>query len=208
MRIDRQPRRLFALLGALALAACGDTKATPPSSPAPGAAAAEVAQPATLDGLVAQVHALRKSGDSDGAFALVLTLLPTQGQLKSILKAGPDTDAFLGKYPLHDLRADDARVIDFGKQLFKPANDKQTEIQVYAATTEELAAYAKGTPAFEFPGGAQRFAEAIAAPGRTWYYVRLAVPGEGHGMTYSLFTRLDDRFLFLAKPWQGIPRAK
>jgi len=217
MRTPRRPSSILGLLLVGALAGCGGdasdgSKPAPPVA-APGAAAAApaggVAQPATLEGLVARFQALRKAGDAAGLQALAASTIPSTTELAAVLRSGPERDAFLSKYPLHDMKADDPRVAELGKGLFEPSNGKQTEVLVHASTTEELAAYAKGTMAFEeFPGGCQRFARLVAAPGRTWYVVELVAPGEASGMKYSIFTKLGDRFLFVSKPWRAMPEPR
>ncbi len=65
---------------------------------------------------------------------------------------------------------------------------ERSEVQVHAATTEELLAYAEGSVAFnEFPGGAKDLAKKILRPKMTFYEVEFVKPGEDKGMKYHLF---------------------
>ena len=90
--------------------------------------------------------------------------------------------------------------------MFATPDPKLTDVQVHAATTEEIQRYEKGTAAFaEFPGGMRRFAAQVAAPGRTWYVVELLEPGKDAGMKYTCFTKVGKRFVVILKPWRALP---
>jgi hypothetical protein len=136
-------------------------------------------------------------------------MIPTTEDLKKVTRPGPATDAFLSKYAYKDLPADGDPIREFAGGILSPGKPERTEIRVHRATTEEIAAYDKGGVAFkEFPGGMRRFAEKVAAPGTTWAVVEFVEPGQDSGMKFTCFTRLGDRWIFLAKPWNLIPEDK
>lgn len=185
-------RPLLALFAVVCLAACEDGEAPKPA--------------ATLDALAAQFQAARKAGDETKATALAYSLVPSKAELATLVTKGEASDAWLAAFKFVDLAMTDPVVKDLGQNLFDPRDPKRTVTQVHAATTEELVAYAKGTVAMEeFPGGMQRFA-AIAAPGRTWYVVEHVEPGSSTGMKFTCFTKVGDRFVFLPKPWNALPK--
>jgi len=182
----------FALSLASILAACGGDPPAPTT-------------PVTLDALAAQFQAARATSDDAKATALAWSMVPTKADLATIVAKSPAADAFLAAFKFVDLPSTDAAVKGLGQQLFVPGDPTRTETKVYAATTEEIVAYAPGSVAFdEFPGGMRRFA-AIAAPGRTFYAVEHVAPAGDTGMKYTCFTRVGDRWIFLPKPWGAIP---
>ncbi len=147
----------------------------------------------------------QNAGERERFLALMRSLVPTRAELVQVLRPGPATEAFLA--------ASKERTVEDGLLEREPPADKplpkteRTEVVVHAATTEELVAYAKGTTAYqEFPGGMRRFAERVAAPGRTWYVVEMLEPGKDLGTRITCFTRLGERFLLIAKPWRALPR--
>ena len=81
----------------------------------------------------------------------------------------------------------------------------RTEIQVHASTTEDLAAYKEGTPAFkEFPGGARKAAETILRPGVTFYELELLEPGKQRGMKYHLLFHDGKQWKMLGPVWRAL----
>ncbi len=75
----------------------------------------------------------------------------------------------------------------------------QTELVLFAATTEELRA---GTgDALEFPGGYKRVADQLA-PGVTWFRFKFVKPGERAGMAFDGLTFIDGRWAMFPKPWR------
>jgi hypothetical protein len=173
-------------------------------------AAARPSDTAVLRALVASFHAAQKARDEETLAELGRALCPTSAELQTLCREGEAATAFLAAYsgPRQERlvdRPDGDKEI--GRHAFVPGNPAQTEVQVHQATTEELAAYAEGTLAFqEFPGGMRRFAEQVAAPGRTWFVVELLEPGKGVGMKYSCFTKVGERFVVVLKPWAAVPR--
>jgi len=210
-----------ALSAGLVLAACGGDPpkgdapqkagAAPTAGDAPkagGAPAAAAKAPDTkqaLEALVVTWKAAHKAGDTATLGKLAFDMIPTTADLKSVLKEGPATDDFLGKFAAKDLKADDPMIMSLAGGLFKPTSDGQTEVAVTAASTEEIVAYEKGGPAFaEFPGGMQRFAP-LSKPKLTWYVVELLEPGKDLGMKFTAFVHVGGRFVFVAKPWRAVP---
>jgi hypothetical protein len=81
----------------------------------------------------------------------------------------------------------------------------KTEVAVYGATTEELAANVEGSPAWEhFAGGARRVAAQALRPGMTFYQVKLTAPGQPHGMSFHLFYWDGQQWAMLGKVWQAL----
>lgn len=211
-----------AALVLLLVPACGDD-APPTPSPSPGAGGAAPAKPAappatapasearatperpshpdTLDALFQQVLEASKARDAAKVRALVLSMIPTREELRQVLREGVETETFLSTYqgPIAETLVPD------GAAASLAPNVTHTDVFVHAATTEDLAAHQKGTTAYaEFPGGMQRFAERVAAPGRTWYAVETREPGKDSGIRYTAFTRLGGRFLLVVKPWRAM----
>lgn len=208
-----------ALVVGLVLASCGGDAPkgdAPPkggaapagATPAGGGAAAAAKHPDTkagLESLVATWKAAHKAGDMATLAKLAADIIPTTADLKSVLKEGPATDDFLGKFAAKDLKSDDPMIMSLAGGLFKPTSAEQTEVAVTAATTEEIVAYKEGGPAHaEFPGGMKRFA-ALAKPNLTWYVVELLEPGKDLGMKFTTIVNVGGRFVFVAKPWRAIP---
>lgn len=93
-----------------------------------------------------------------------------------------------------------------GNDMSKLFNMKpdQSSITVHAATTEELASYAKNSIAWQhFPGGAQRVAGKVLRPGMTYYEVEFVKPGEKAGMKYHLFYWDGNQWAMLGPLWRA-----
>jgi hypothetical protein len=190
----RRPRAAAAALLAaiLLVTGCGGGKDVP----------ARTRHPDTLEALLRDLVKANLDGDAARVKEITLSMLPTTADLRAVLREGPATDAFLAKFPAKDLS--ESALVDVA--LVEAGERTRTEVRVHAATTEELAAYARGTvAASEFPQGMQRFARDVAAPGRTWYCAEFVEPGKDSGTRYTCFTRLGDRFLIVVKPWRSLP---
>ena len=81
------------------------------------------------------------------------------------------------------------------------ADPKKSEIAVYGATTEQIAAQ-EGGAAYHFPGGAIRLAKTILKPGMTFFEVKLVEPGKRWGVRYHLFFWDGDRWCMLGPAWR------
>ena len=191
-----------ALVAGLVLAACGGDApksdappkagAAPTAGDAPKAGAAPAAAAkapdtkAGLEALIGTWKAAHKAGDTATLAKLAADMIPTTADLKSVLKEGPATDDFLGKFAAKDLKADDPMIKSLADGLFKPTSPEQTEVSVTTATTEELVAYAKDGAALEgVPTGMQGFA-ALAKPKPHVVRGRAARAGQGPGHEVQL----------------------
>lgn len=172
------------------------------SAPA-GATAADVAAAAKAVEAVSKAYAdARAAGDDAKLLELTKSLLPTEAEVRSLLKPGPAADAFVTAYRPERLRGE---ANEIAKELLKPASAVQTATEVHSATTEELVANVSGSVAWqEFPGGVRDFAAAMAAPGRSWHVVEYVEPGVGMGQKYAVFTVVNGKVLFLHKPWRSL----
>lgn len=192
------PRAIVvALLLALGLVGGCGTDSAAPNPPTADTAEA-------LKEKFVEMIALAKAKRREDLIRFVRSLLPTRAELRAIVREGADADAWLSAYAgptVENAPADKGGEPD-------PAASQRTEIHVYAATTEEIAAYVKGSVAMmEFPGGMQRFAQRVAAPARTWYTVKAVEPGQASGTRYTCLTNVGGHFVLVAKPWRAIPRA-
>ena len=199
-------KRLALCLSMLSFSAPGAASAAPDPLLAPVTPVAPTAVPAaeTLEAVSSAFADARAKRDNTRLMELTLSLLPSNDELKRVLRAGVDTDAFLKKYEANGIR-DSAKAAS--KELLRPGKMSQTVVKVHSATTEQLAEYKAGSAAFaEFPGGMQRFASTIAAAGRTWQVIEYLEPGKDAGMKFSCFTVLDGRVIMVIKPWRALAR--
>jgi dienelactone hydrolase len=169
------------------------------------APAADAAADAKAVEAVSKAYAdARAAGDAAKLLELTKALLPTEAEVRQVIKTGPEADAFVTAYRPERIRGD---ANEAAKELLKPASPVQTVTAVHSATTEEIVADVNGSLAWQkFPGGVKDFARAIAAPGRIWHVVEYFEPGVGTGQKYSVFTVLAGKVLFLYKPWKGLRR--
>ena len=77
----------------------------------------------------------------------------------------------------------------------------QTELLIWAATTEEL--QNQSGHAMEFPGGYKGVADKLGA-GLTWYRFKTVRPGERSGMAYDGLVYVNGRWAFFPKPWKAV----
>lgn len=189
------------LLVTTALVACGDP--TPPTH-APAVPTQLPDTSSALKALFEELAAFAKAGDRDALARSGRTLLPTRDELRRVLRPGPETDTWLAAYKGPTAESPPP---PSGAPSVE-TDTRRSEIHVHAATTEELVAYVRGSVAWKaFPGGMRRFAERIAAPGRTWYAVEAREPGKDSGTRLTCFTHVGARFVLVAKPWRALPAA-
>lgn len=158
--------------------------------------------PDNLKQLFTKLHAAVIAGDDKTALVLTNPLIPDESALKKGLRddVAPAALAQAAEFFAKAIPADDAR----RAKLFK-ADPANTEVHVYASTTEDLVKDEKGTPAFEqFPGGAKKLAETVLRPGTTYYEVALVKPGEKSGMKFHLFYWTGDKWAMLGPLWRAI----
>lgn len=157
-------------------------------------------QEIAMQDLANKIVDLRKAGDTAGLVRLTKELLPDAARLEKALH--PRLDAatrakileFHAKAPKDDEGL--ARVFDI-----KP---EQTVVSLSRSTTEELAAYKKGSVAFhEFPGGARDLAkQKVLRPGVMFYEVEFLAPGSSSGKKYHLFYWDGKSFSMLGPVWR------
>ena len=75
----------------------------------------------------------------------------------------------------------------------------QIHVLVSQVVAAEFAVKTPGTQAF--PGGYMEIAKYLQ-PDRPWFAWKFVVPGERSGMAYDGLVHLDDRFIWLPKPWK------
>jgi hypothetical protein len=200
---------LISLASLLSLAACGGTEA--PSGPEGGGPNTEQAastppasptQDASADGLRALMQRIREvalAGKTTQAAELVRGLALTEASIAKALKDGSEETA---KRILEGMSkmwptTDEGLAAIFGKR------PERSEIQVHAATTEELAAASTENPAVgEFPGGAIEAAKKLLRPGMTFYEVEFVEPGQSSGLKFHLFFHDGKQWRMLAKVWR------
>jgi hypothetical protein len=207
---------LVIVAASVVMAGCGDDPppaapagTQPAAAPAPAAAppAAPASVPLTSDGLAAHFRAMveaAKAQDVDAIKRLVVPMVPSRTELAGVVKPGAEGQAWLAAYdgPVSEtFLPEEAPKAGLGSPT-------RTEIFVHRTTTEELAAYERGSTAFkEFPGGMKDFARAVAAPGRTWWCVEAREPGKDSGTRFTAFTDVGGRFILVVKPWRALRKA-
>ena len=155
---------------------------------------------AGLRDLMASIVAASNAGDVARAAGLIRGLVPDEAALKKALRDDADPAVRDGaKSILKQLPGGDAEVA----KLIHP--EARTEINVHAATTEELARYEAGSVAYqEFPGGAKTLAEKGLRPGMTFYEVEFVEPGKDAGLKFHLFFHDGTRWRMLGPLWRAL----
>ncbi len=215
MHIDR--RGSYAWLLCVALAAtggssCKKTNATETPTPgtgtpaAPVAAAAGFAQQNTPENLQAYFTELRRAalaGETPRAAGLIRSLIGDDARARLALRDDAPPAVLDGVRRMAAGMGDDASVVrEFGQQ------PERSQVQVHGASTEEIAAYAQGSVAFnEFPGGARRAAQSVLRPGVRFFEVEVLEPGHDAGTKYHLFFWDGQRWTMLGAVWRSIPAA-
>src|SRR5690606_12788649 len=128
------------------------------------------------------LQAAIRAEDTATAAALTKALFPDDASLAKAIK---DTTAIPKVAAMH-AQFSSAPDADIARMF--ATDPSRTEILVHGATTEEIAAYADGSVAYnEFPGGAQKAAQSILQPNLTFYELELLELGKDQGMKYHLF---------------------
>lgn len=154
-----------------------------------------------LKALFEQLHRAISTGDVKKAAVLTRTLLPDESRIRKALKddISPDiVNRIVAFYKSRMPTADS----ELAKVFYaKPEN---TQVNVYGATSEEIARYEGGSIAFNhFPGGSKRIAEMLR-PRLTFYQVELVKPGESAGMVYHLFFWDGAHWTMLGPAWRMV----
>ncbi|MDI1436407.1 MULTISPECIES: hypothetical protein [Polyangium] len=167
--------------------AAAEGKAAPGQTPA-GERAAAPSGGGDLDAAKALLEAFLRPG-ADHA-ALTKQLEPTTDDYKAVFK-----DDAAGKLESHY------------KKMWSDPNaaispkEGQTQLLLYSATTEEIAAGQGDGP--NFPGGYKKAVEAMK-PGVRWVRFKFVKPGETLGMAFDGLTRVNGKWRFFPKPWRGL----
>ena len=156
-----------------------------------------------LVGLARRFRAARERQDAKAMEALGASIAPTDADVAALTRDDDGGPAFRKAFAEQLARQGDGLATALGAKLFHAPADR-TEIRAYAATTEALAA--QDPAPNEFPGGMARFAQRAARAGITWYVLEITEPGKDAGTKFSCFAWLEGRFVFLPKPWRGVPR--
>lgn len=163
-------------------------KATPGQKPAGESAAVPSGGGGDMDAAKALLEQFMKPG-ADHA-ALTKPLEPTTEDYKAVFK-----DDAAGKLESHY-----KKMWSDPNAAIKP-NEGQTQLLLYSATTEEIAAGQGDGP--NFPGGYKKAVEAMK-PGVRWYRFKFVKPGETLGMAFDGLTNVNGKWRFFPKPWRGL----
>lgn len=158
-----------------------------------------------LKALFESIYSNAHGGDNKKAAALTRTLLPTEAQLKSVIKEGVSEGMIQNVVNMHKKFQFPAGAPEKAVALSLVEKKAQSEVQVHGATTEEIIAYAKGGAAYnEFPGGARRVAQAMLKSGVTFYEVELLEPGKTRGMKFHLFFWNGSSWSMFGPAWRAV----
>lgn len=185
--------------GTLCLIAC-DTKSEKSAAGgnAVGAAATPAARADDLKALMEGVLRRAAGGDVAGAGRVLVEMVPTSAQLAAALAPGADAKVVARISAMHDeMRS---------RPPTRIAGEGATQINVWAATTEELKTYERDSIAWkEFTGGAKQLAQAgVLRPGMTWYEVEFVKPGADSGTKYHLFYHDGQAWRMLGSAWRAM----
>jgi hypothetical protein len=160
------------------------------------------AGPEGLKKVFEELVASAKKGDAETAAKLIRSLMPAKEDFAAFLK--PDWASKVAEQSgpkVESLTKLDAAGVVRGFGL-KP---ERSRVDVYKATTEELAAYQRGTAAWEkFAGGNQRLAQTALLPGKEFYAVELREPGKKYGTKYQIFGFTNGHWVLLGKLWRAL----
>jgi len=199
------PKSLIALTYSIALL----TLCTCPITHVPTAAADETsnskksvsestsADPKNLQKLFSKLQKAIRTNDTKTAVNLTKRFLPDDASLGKAVK---NSEALRKIKQMH---AQFSTASDEQIATLFAAAPNQTQINVHAATTEQLIAYDKNGTAFkEFPEGAKVAADMILQPQMTFYEIELVEPGNDAGMKYHLFFHDGKNWKMLGPVWR------
>jgi len=159
-------------------------------------------KPENLKALFDELHRAIGVGDTKRAGTITRSLLPDEIRIRKGLRS--DVSPEVVKQIVAWQRSITAADEEATARLFS-ADRENTQVNVHAATTEEIARYEPGSTAFaEFPGGAKRVAQQALRPGMTFYEVELVKPGQPNGMKFHLFFWDGERWAMLGPVWRAI----
>jgi hypothetical protein len=155
-----------------------------------------------LKALFEHLHRAISTADVRKAAQLTRQLLPDESRIRKALKDDISSDIVNRIVVFYRTRIPTAEEQVARVFYAKPEN---TQVNVYAATSEEIALYREGSMAFNhFPGGAKRIAAEMLRPRMTFYEVELVKPGETAGMVYHLFFWDGAQWTMLGPVWRMI----
>jgi len=115
----------------------------------------------------------------------------------------------LQPHPEDYAKAFDASIADGVRRVYEPlwagdqldprAKTNQTDIRIWAATSDDLKVW--NANARNFPGGYQEVGEHLV-PGRIWLRWKFLEPGETLGMAFDGLVWMDDHWAWFPKPWR------
>ncbi len=170
----------------------GEAKPEARAGTAEGKAAQDNAAPSAGGGDLAAAKGMLEPFLKPGAdhAALTKSMQPTAEDYKAVFK-----DEVTGKLESHY-----QKMWGDPNAAIKP-NEGQTQLLLYSATTEEIAAGQGDGP--NFPGGYKKAVE-VMKPGVRWYRFKFVKPGETLGMAFDGLTFVNGKWRFFPKPWRGI----
>jgi len=202
--------KLAVPLLALSLLGCPGGDASTPSGD-DGAAPGEAAAPAggdaqALGELFAEVVTANGAGDLAAVAAVCRRVYPDAARIRAGLRedAPAETVAKIEAF-YQGLRPADGDDAAWAKLLeTTPAGSApRTEVKVYSATTEEIAANARGSVvALEFKE-APSVAARLLRPGLTFHVVEVTGPGEELGTKFYLFFWHEAEWCMLGPVWRA-----
>jgi hypothetical protein len=141
-----------------------------------------------------------KDGNDTKIAELTAKVLPDTAEVAKGLGPGAEAEGRQKVEAFHARMPKDGPAL---ARLFS-AKPTQTEVQVHAATTEEMAAYEAGSAAFkEFPAAVKGLAaKGVFVPGKTYYEVEFLEPGNDAGMKYHLFYWDGSGWSMLGPVWR------
>lgn len=189
---SRRVVALSSVIVALSIGAIPSSKGQ--GKPDPGAA--------DLKRVFAELRAAMDANDEAKAGKITQALFPDKARLQKAISdtANPEMVQKIVDF-LSRLPTEPAKVARFFKMT-----REQTNINVYAATTEEIEKNDKDSVAYhKFPGGARELAEkGILRPGVNYYEVQFVEPGKDGGMTYHLFFWDGNAWTIFGPMWRAL----
>lgn len=146
-----------------------------------------------LKKLFNDIKAAHFNRDMKKKAALTRAMLPETSDLEAAF-----TKKGLKKFNMARFKKDIERFAGTTKQLARLYRIKKANSAYYInkAPTELLA-----SGKHNLPGGMSQAAKYLK-PGVTWYRLKFVKPGEKLGMAYTAFAHINNRWIFIPKPWR------
>jgi hypothetical protein len=158
-------------------------------------------KPENLKAYFELIHqTLYQDKNPDKAVALFASLIPDKARLQKALKDEVQPEIIPKLLELYQRLG-----LPNKGNIHELIQPYKSEVAVYGATTEELAANVEGSAAWKyFAGGARKVAAQALRPQMTLYQVKLTAPGQPHGMNFHLFYWDGQQWAMLGKIWQTL----